>query len=84
MSALRDRLDDYVALRRSMGFVMKESSLLASFVRYMDQREAPRVTHRSGRVLGRVVHWGPGRHPRPATGGGQGFQCLPARLGPGP
>jgi integrase/recombinase XerD len=44
MSALRDRLDDYVALRRSMGFVMKESSLLVSFVRYMDQREASQVT----------------------------------------
>ena len=44
MSALRDRLDDYVALRRSMGFVMKESSLLVSFVRYMDQRETSRVT----------------------------------------
>jgi hypothetical protein len=84
MSDLGDRLDDYVALRRSMGFVMKESSLLASFVRYMDQREASHVT------TDLAVSWAVSSAGVLAVtraqrlGGGQGFQCLPARLGPGP
>lgn len=44
MSALSDQLTDYVCLRRSMGFVMKEATLLASFVRYLDELGA---THAS-------------------------------------
>ena len=41
MSVLAERLDDYVALRRAMGFVMKESSLLASFVRIWTSGRPP-------------------------------------------
>lgn len=45
MSALRTHLADYVALRRSLGFALKEADwLLPSFVAYLEDHDAQRVT----------------------------------------
>jgi hypothetical protein len=45
MSELRSRLSDYVALRRALGFVLKEGDwLLPSFVDYLEDRDASYVS----------------------------------------
>jgi len=45
VNELRAHLADYVELRRSMGFVLKEANwLLSSFVAYLESRGAEHIT----------------------------------------
>lgn len=45
MSALRTALDDYLRIRRQLGFTMpQDGRLLEGFVEFLDQASAPRIT----------------------------------------
>lgn len=45
MSALRDALEEYLAVRRSLGFVLRRpAGLLRNFVAFLDANEAPYIT----------------------------------------
>jgi len=45
MSALRDALEEYLAVRRSLGFTLRRpASLLRNFVAFLDANEAPCIT----------------------------------------
>jgi integrase len=45
MNTLREALHEYVTLRRSLGFKLREAArVLARFVAFMDEREAPHIT----------------------------------------
>ncbi len=46
MNTLREAVQDYLALRRSLGFKLREDGArLADFVSFMEQRKASYVTH---------------------------------------
>ena len=45
MNTLHEALQEYLALRRSLGFKLREAALLlARFVAFMDERQAPQIT----------------------------------------
>ena len=45
MSALRTALDDYLHIRRRLGFTMpQDGRMLEGFVEFLDQAGAPRIT----------------------------------------
>jgi hypothetical protein len=47
MNTLREALQEYLALRRSLGFKMHDASrVLPRFVAFMEEREAPHITSR--------------------------------------
>jgi integrase/recombinase XerD len=47
MNTLREALQEYLALRRSLGFKMREASrALPWFVAFMEEREASHITTR--------------------------------------
>lgn len=45
MNTLREALQEYITLRRSLGFKLREAErLLARFLAFMDERQAPHIT----------------------------------------
>ena len=64
MKTLRQALEDYLALRRAMGFKLSEAgTLLPQFVEGLAQRGATRSSPQQGRGMG-----DPTQHVQPADG----------------
>jgi hypothetical protein len=76
MNTLREALQDYLALRRGLGFKMRDAALLLPrFVAFMEERQALHITTRLALewVQQSTVEVGTARRTGPTT-------CLHTRL----
>ena len=83
MKTLRQALEDYLALRRAMGFKLSEAgTLLPQFVEFLDQ-QGPHVHHHGmGRGVGDPTPSCPTRRMGEAPALGAGLCALPQRHRP--
>ena len=74
MNTLREALQDYLALRRGLGFKMRDASLLLPrFVAFMEERQALHITTRLALEWVQTVEDGTARRAGPTA-------CLHTRL----
>lgn len=68
MGSLRQAMEEYLAMRRGLGFKLQEAGLrLKDFVSFMEERRARRITSPAGRP--KMPHLGPGQNASPGSGG---------------
>ena len=84
MSDLRQALQDYLAVRRALGFKLaRADQRLSGFIGFLEQPGRPHGHHRAG---ARLVVPPPGAHPgvvASAADPGPRFREVPAHPGPG-